>query len=82
MVMKEYDRWLKCATEDEDLIPELKAIEGKEEEIEDRFAVSLEFGTAGLRGVIGACTNLMYIYTVRHATHGLANYLKKSNKHP
>ena len=82
MVMKEYDRWLKCATEDEDLIPELKAIEGKEEEIEDRFAVSLEFGTAGLRGVIGAGTNRMNIYTVRQATQGLANYLKKSNKHP
>ena len=82
MVMKEYDRWLKYATEDEDLIPELKAIEGKDEEIEDRFAVSLEFGTAGLRGVIGAGTNRMNIYTVRQATQGLASYLKKNNKHP
>ena len=61
MVMKEYDRWLKYATDDEDLIPELKSIEGKEDEIKDRFAVSLEFGTAGLRGVIGAGTNRMNI---------------------
>ena len=82
MVMEEYGRWLKHATEDGDLIPELRSIEGKQDEIEDRFAVSLEFGTAGLRGVIGAGTNRMNIYTVRQATHGLAVYLKKHNKHP
>ena len=68
MVMEEYGRRLKYATEDGDLIPELRSIEGKQDEIEDRFAVSLEFGTAGLRGVIGAGTNRMNIYTVRQST--------------
>ncbi len=82
MIMEEYSRWLDRATEDEDLIPELRSIEGNEEEIKDRFAVSLEFGTAGLRGVIGAGTNRMNIYTVRQATQGLANYLKQGTKHP
>ena len=81
MVMEEYSRWLKRATEDEDLIPELRSIEGNDEEIRDRFAVSLEFGTAGLRGVIGAGTNRMNIYTVRQTTQGLAVYLKKQKKH-
>ena len=54
---------------------ELKAIEGNEKEIEDRFYMDLEFGTAGLRGVIGAGTNRMNVYTVRKATQGLANYI-------
>ena len=54
---------------------ELKALEGDEKEIEDRFYRTLEFGTAGLRGVIGAGTNRMNIYTVRQATQGLANYI-------
>ena len=82
MAIEEYDRWLKHATEDPDLIPELRSIEGKEDEIADRFAVSLEFGTAGLRGVIGAGTNRMNIYTVRQATQGMANYLRSQKKHP
>lgn len=70
-----YSLWKTKATEDNDLIEELSSIEGKEEEIYDRFYRCLEFGTAGLRGVIGAGTNRMNIYNVRLATQGLANYL-------
>ena len=77
MIQEKYTEWLKCATEDADLIEELKAIEGKEEEISDRFYRELAFGTAGLRGVIGAGTNRMNIYIVRKATQGIANYIKK-----
>ncbi len=58
---------------------ELKAIENNKEEIEDRFYRQLEFGTGGLRGVIGAGTNRMNIYTVRQATQGLANYVSGQN---
>ncbi len=75
--LKEYDRWLAAELEDSDLKPELLSIQGVEDEIKDRFAVSLEFGTAGLRGVLGAGTNRMNIYMVRAATQGLANYLNK-----
>ena len=56
-IMKLYETWLEKATEDADLIAELKKIEGNETEINDRFYTSLKFGTAGLRGVIGAGTN-------------------------
>ena len=56
---------------------ELKSIEGNEKEIEDRFYKNLEFGTAGLRGVIGNGTNRMNIYTVRRASQGLANFIIK-----
>ena len=77
MIQEKYTEWLKCATEDADLIEELKAIEGKEEEISDRFYRELAFGTAGLRGVIGAGTNRMNIYIVRKATQGIANYIEK-----
>ncbi len=76
--MKLYGEWLANAVDDESLIPELKEISGSEEEIYERFYRSLEFGTAGLRGVIGAGTNRMNIYIVRVATQGLANYLNKS----
>lgn len=68
--------WLNRATDDADLIEELKSVSDKEDEIYDRFYRELEFGTAGLRGVIGAGTNRMNIYTVRQTTQGLANYLK------
>ncbi len=78
MIKETYQRWLECATEDPDLIPELQAIAASEEEIADRFAVELAFGTAGLRGVIGAGTNRMNIYMVRKATQGLANYLNRT----
>ena len=70
-----YTLWKTKATDDKDLIDELVSIDGQEEEIYDRFYRALEFGTAGLRGVIGAGTNRMNIYSVRLATQGLANYL-------
>lgn len=76
MYNKEYDRWLSCELEDKDLKPELVSVQGDEEAVKDRFAVSLKFGTAGLRGVIGAGTNRMNIYVVRQATQGLANWVK------
>jgi phosphoglucomutase len=72
-----YKLWLEKATKDPDLQEELKSIEGKEEEISDRFYRELEFGTGGLRGVIGAGTNRMNYYTVCKATQGLASYLMK-----
>ena len=76
MYMESYKRWLATDLEDEALTQELKAIEGNEEEIRERFAVALKFGTAGLRGVLGAGTNRMNIYVVRQATQGLANWVK------
>ena len=80
-IMKLYESWLAKATEDADLIAELNSIKGDEREINERFYTSLKFGTAGLRGVIGAGTNRMNIYVVRQATQGLANYvLKKYGK--
>lgn len=75
-----YELWLGNAKEDEDLINELKGITGNDEEIYERFYTELKFGTAGLRGVIGAGTNRMNIYTVRCATQGLANFLNKKYK--
>ena len=76
MYLEEYKRWLAADLEDTDLKPELSKIEGNDDEIKDRFAVSLAFGTAGLRGVVGAGTNRMNIYVVRQATQGLANWVK------
>ncbi len=70
-----YSLWLEKAVDDPDLVDELKSIKGKDDEIYDRFYRELEFGTAGLRGVIGAGTNRMNIYTVRKATQGLAEYV-------
>ena len=75
-IMNKYELWCRCATEDADLTAELQAICGQEAEIRDRFYQELSFGTAGLRGVIGAGDNRMNIYTVRKATQGLANHLK------
>lgn len=74
---KLYSLWKSKAVDDGDLIDELNSIEGNNEEIYDRFYRCLEFGTAGLRGVIGAGTNRMNIYNVRLATQGLANYLNQ-----
>ena len=71
----EYEKWCTDPYFDEATRAELKALEGNDKEIEDRFYRTLEFGTAGLRGVIGAGTNRMNIYTVRQATQGLANYI-------
>ena len=70
-----YDAWCTDEYFDVSVREELKAISGDEKEIEDRFYRQLEFGTGGLRGVIGAGTNRMNIYTVRKATQGLANYI-------
>ena len=75
-----YQSWLDNPYFDEDTKAELKSIAGDDKEIEDRFYTELEFGTAGLRGVIGAGMNRMNIYTVRKATQGLANYIKKVGK--
>ena len=76
MYMDDYKRWLAADLEDPALSEELKKIEGNDEEIKDRFAVALKFGTAGLRGVLGAGSNRMNIYVVRQATQGLANWVK------
>ncbi len=76
MYLEEYERWLDAQLDDTDLRPELLSIQGIDEEIKDRFAAQLAFGTAGLRGVLGAGTNRMNIYVVRQATQGLANWVK------
>lgn len=77
-----YSLWLKKAVLDPDLKTELESIKGNEDEILDRFYKNLEFGTGGLRGVIGAGTNRLNVYTVSQATQGLANYLNKNFKEP
>ena len=74
-ISKLYENWLANAKDDKDLIDELESIQHNEEAIHDRFYTALKFGTAGLRGVIGAGTNRMNIYVVRQATQGLANYV-------
>ena len=76
MYQEEYKRWMTADLEDAELMPELAKIEGNDDEIKERFAVALKFGTAGLRGVLGAGTNRMNIYVVRQATQGLANWVK------
>ena len=76
MYQEEYARWCAANLDDPDLAPELASIVGDEEAIKERFAVALKFGTAGLRGVIGAGTNRMNVYVVRQATQGLANWVK------
>ena len=75
MYRDEYARWLAHDLEDPDLLPELLKVKDKDDEIKDRFAVSLQFGTAGLRGTLGAGTNRMNIWVVRQATQGLANWV-------
>lgn len=77
-----FDEWKRNATEDPDVVAELEAIEGNKDEIFDRFYQSLKFGTAGLRGVIGAGTNRMNIYTVNQATQGLADFLNSTYEEP
>ena len=76
MYMDDYRRWLEADLEDPALKQELQEIEGQDEQIKERFAVALKFGTAGLRGVLGAGSNRMNIYVVRQATQGLANWVK------
>lgn len=77
-----YSLWCEKATADSDLIPELQEISGDDDAILDRFYKNLEFGTAGLRGVIGAGTNRMNVYTVNQATQGLADYLNENFENP
>ena len=76
--MKQLEYWLSDPYFDEETKKELMSIRNDEKEVEDRFYQELEFGTGGLRGVIGAGTNRMNIYVVRKATQGLANYIKKN----
>lgn len=77
--LKKYQEWLESAEIDEETKEELKKLEGNDEEIKDSFYKELEFGTAGLRGIVGAGTNRMNKYTVGKATQGLANYIIKNN---
>ena len=79
-IKKEYERWLANATADADVVAELKTLD--DAKIEDAFYRDLAFGTGGLRGVIGAGTNRMNIYTVAKASQGLADYLKKNFETP
>ena len=76
--LKAYEQWLEAPYIDEETKKELEGIRGNDQEIKERFYTELEFGTAGLRGIIGAGTNRMNVYTVRKATQGLANYINKS----
>lgn len=80
--MNLYKDWVSYPLEDKDLINELKSIENDNDAVFDRFYTDLEFGTAGLRGVIGAGTNRMNIYTVRRATQGMADMLKDKKGNP
>ena len=76
MYLDDYKRWSETELEDPALTRELQEIQGNDLQIKERFAVALKFGTAGLRGVLGAGTNRMNIYVVRQATQGLANWVK------
>ncbi len=76
--MEKYESWLKDENIDAQTKAELERIRGKEDEIKERFYKDLEFGTGGLRGIIGAGSNRLNIYTVGRATQGLANYIQKA----
>lgn len=80
--MELYQQWLDLAVDDPDLQAELKDISGDADAITDRFYKDLEFGTGGLRGVIGAGANRLNIYTIRRATQGLANYVQEAFDKP
>lgn len=77
-----YLKWRECASKDTDVTEELKRIEGDDVQINERFYSDLQFGTGGLRGVIGAGTNRMNVYTVNRATQGLADYLNDRYENP
>ena len=79
---KRYLRWLKEPSLSKEEKAELESLKGNEKEIEERFIADLEFGTAGLRGVMQMGTNRMNKYVIRHATQGLAIYLLKEESHP
>lgn len=80
--MELYSLWCKKATEDDDVVKELESIKGDEGAIKERFYKNLEFGTGGLRGIIGAGTSRLNVYTIRKATQGLADYVKENFKSP
>ena len=80
MYLDEYKRWLEADLEDFDLKKELQDIQGDDEAMKDRFAVALKFGTAGLRGTLGAGTNRMNIWVVRQATQGVADWVKTQGR--
>ena len=75
--LERYREWCESSEFDTATKQELLNLQGNEEEIKDRFYKDLEFGTGGLRGIIGAGTNRMNLYTVRRATQGLADYIKE-----
>ena len=77
-----YELWLEKAVDDPDLTEELKSISGNDDAIKDRFYRNLEFGTGGLRGVIGAGTFRLNVYTIRRATQGLADYCNETFENP
>jgi len=77
-----YEKWLSSSALSEAEKEELRSISGDEKEIESRFFAPLEFGTAGLRGVLGAGTNRMNIYTVALATQGMADYINEKYENP
>lgn len=79
-IRREYDRWIVNATADDDIVAELKTMDDKK--IEDAFYRDLIFGTGGLRGVIGAGTNRINVYTIAKASQGLSNYLRKNFVEP
>ena len=81
-ILDQYQLWVEKATEDPDVVGELKAMNGDEVKIEDAFYRNLAFGTGGLRGTIGAGTNRMNVHTVAKATQGLANYLNRNFTEP
>ena len=81
-VNKLYEKWLSFPFSDSDLSEELESIKGKDDEIYERFYKELEFGTGGLRGIIGAGTNRMNVHTVKKATQGFSEYLKEAEKNP
>jgi phosphoglucomutase len=77
-----YNLWVQKATEDSDIVKELETIKGDNDAITERFYKNLEFGTGGLRGVIGAGTSRLNIYTIRKATQGLADYVNEKFENP
>lgn len=77
--LEKYEKWCTDNVFDEDTRKELLELKGNDKEIKERFYKELEFGTGGLRGIIGAGTNRMNIYTVGKATQGLANFIKKEH---
>ena len=81
-IQERYEQWVRETRDNAELSAELAAIRGKDAEIEDRFYRELEFGTAGLRGILGAGTNRMNVYTVGRATQGYCDYLREASDAP